>query len=47
MVETRDGPARSGRFVRVETAERQDLWVVEDDEHRERLIPAVPRSWWR
>jgi 16S rRNA processing protein RimM len=39
-VETRDGRP-VGRFVRVESGV-QDLWVVEDDAHRQRLIPAVP-----
>ncbi len=40
VVETREGRP-VGRFVRVESG-AQDLWVVEDDEHRQRLIPAVP-----
>ena len=39
-VETRDGRP-VGRFVRVESG-AQDLWVVEDEHHRQRLIPAVP-----
>jgi 16S rRNA processing protein RimM len=40
VVETREGRP-VGRFVRVESG-AQDLWVVEDEEHRQRLIPAVP-----
>jgi len=39
-VETTDGRP-VGRFVRVDSG-AQDLWVVEDDAHRQRLIPAVP-----
>jgi 16S rRNA processing protein RimM len=39
-VETTDGRS-VGRFVRVESG-AQDLWVVEDEAHRQRLIPAVP-----
>jgi 16S rRNA processing protein RimM len=40
VVQTRDG-RHVGRFIRVDSG-AQDLWVVEDDEHRQRLIPAVP-----
>ncbi len=39
-VETTDGRP-VGRFLRVESG-AQDLWVVEDEDHRQRLIPAVP-----
>jgi 16S rRNA processing protein RimM len=40
VVETREG-RHVGRFIRVDSG-AQDLWVVEDEEHRQRLIPAVP-----
>lgn len=40
VVETREG-RHVGRFIRVDRG-AQDLWVVEDDAHRQRLIPAVP-----
>ena len=39
-VETIDGRP-VGRFVRVDSG-AQDLWVIEDESHRQRLIPAVP-----